>query len=188
MTNYAGTGVEGEIIAVSRNGAHEFSKINQPVIELITGLGVRDDAHLGTTVKHRVRVREDPTRPNLRQVHLIHSELFDELKPAGYELYPGAIGENVTTRGLNLLELPAGTRLHLGPKAIVEVTGVRNPCRQIDAFRPGLMSAMLERDPDGGMRIKSGIMGIVLQGGEVRPGDIIRAELPEAPHHPLKRV
>lgn len=180
--------MKGEIIAVSRNGEHEFSKINQPLIELIAGLGVRDDAHLGTTVKHRVRVREDPTRPNLRQVHLIHSELFDELRPAGYELYPGAIGENVTTRGLNLLELPAGTRLHLGAKAVVEVTGLRNPCRQIDAFRPGLMSAMLERDPNGGMRIKSGIMGIVLQGGEVRPGDVIRAELPEAPHHPLKRV
>ena len=96
--------MQGEIIAVSRNGEHEFSKVNQPVIELIAGLGVRDDAHLGATVKHRVRVREDPTRPNLRQVHLIHSELFEELKPAGYELYPGAIGENVTTRGLNLLE------------------------------------------------------------------------------------
>jgi hypothetical protein len=183
-----GASVQGEVIAVSRNGEHTFSKVNQPVIELIAGLGVRDDAHAGTTVKHLVRVREDPTRPNLRQVHLIHSELFEELKPAGYELYPGAIGENVTTRGLNLVELPSGTRLHLGPRAVVEVTGLRNPCRQIDAFRPGLMGAMLERDDNGGMRIKSGIMGIVLHGGEVRPGDVIRAELPDGPHQPLKRV
>jgi len=180
--------MQGEIIAVSRNGEHKFSKVNQPVIELIAGLGVRDDAHLGETVKHRVRVREDPTRPNLRQVHLIHSELFEELRPVGYDLYPGAIGENVTTRGLNLLDMPTGTRLHLGPDAVVEVTGLRNPCRQIDAFRPGLMGAMLERDANGAMRIKSGIMGIVLHGGEVRPGDVIRAELPEGPHHPLKRI
>jgi MOSC domain-containing protein YiiM len=180
--------MQGEIIAVSRNGEHKFSKVNQPVIELIAGLGVRDDAHLGATVKHRVRVREDPTRPNLRQVHLIHSELFEELKPAGFDLYPGAIGENVTTRGLNLLDLPTGTRLHLGSNAVVEVTGLRNPCRQIDAFRPGLMGAMLERDANGAMRIKSGIMGVVLHGGEVRPGDVIRAELPDGPHHPLKRI
>ncbi len=149
---------------------------------------MRDDAHLGATVQHRVRVREDPSRPNLRQVHLIHSELFDELTGAGYELYPGAIGENVTTRGLALLDLPTGTKLRLGPNAIVEVTGLRNPCRQIDAFRPGLMSALLQRDSGGNLTIKSGIMGIVLEGGEVRPGDVIRAELPDGPHRPLKRV
>ncbi len=182
------TDLQGEIIAVSRDGEHRFSKINQPVIELVAGLGVRDDAHLGTTVQHRVRVREDPSRPNLRQVHLIHSELFAELASAGYDLCPGAIGENVTTRGLNLLDLPTGTRLHLGPQAIVEVTGLRNPCRQIDAFSPGLMSALLQRDQNGTIRIKSGIMGVVLHGGEVRPGDVIRAELPDAPHQPLKRV
>jgi MOSC domain-containing protein YiiM len=181
-------GLKGEIIAVSRDGEHRFSKANQPVIELIAGLGVRDDAHLGTTVRHQVRVREDPTRPNLRQVHLIHSELFDEMASAGYALYPGAIGENVTTRGLNLLDLPTGTKLHLGPKAIVEVTGLRNPCRQINAFRAGLMNALLQHDQDGSIRIKSGIMSIVLQGGEVRPGDVIRAELPDAPHLPLKRI
>jgi MOSC domain len=180
--------MQGEIIAVSRNGEHKFTKSNQAAIELVAGLGVRGDAHSGATVKHRVRVREDATRPNLRQVHLIHSELFEELAAAGYDLFPGAIGENVTTRGLKLLDLPTGTRLHLGSSAIVEVTGLRNPCRQIDAFRPGLMSAVLERDPDGSVRIKSGIMGIVLQGGEVRPGDIIRAELPDGPHRPLKRV
>src|SRR5438105_5276984 len=152
--------LQGEVIAVNRNGKHSFTKPNQAVIELVAGLGVRGDAHAGATVKHRVRVREDPTRPNLRQVHLIHSELFDELAGAGYSLYPGAIGENVTTRGLNLLELPIGTRLHLGASAIVEVTGLRNPCRQIDAFRPGLMSALLEREAGGTVTIKSGIMSV----------------------------
>ncbi len=180
--------MQGQVIAVSRNGEHKFSKENQPVIELIAGLGVRDDAHAGATVKHRVRVREDPSRPNLRQVLFIHSELFDELAPAGYSLYPGAIGENVTTRGLKLLDLPAGTRLHLGRDAVVEVTGLRNPCRQIDAFRPGLMGALLEKRPDGHVMRKSGIMGIVIAGGEVRPGDVIRAELPGEPHQPLKPV
>jgi MOSC domain-containing protein YiiM len=178
--------MQGEVVAVSRNGQHTFSKDNQPVIQLIAGLGVCDDAHAGVTVKHRVRVREDPSRPNLRQVHLIHAELFEELAAAGYSLYPGAIGENVTTRGLKLLELP--TRLCLGTDAIVEVTGLRNPCRQIDAFQPGLMGALLERHPDGAVLRKSGIMGIVVAGGAVRPGDVIRAELPAEPHRPLKPV
>jgi MOSC domain-containing protein YiiM len=180
--------VQGEIIAVNRDGEHKFSKVKQSVIELVAGLGVRDDAHAGVTVQHRVRVREDPTRPNLRQVHLIHSELFEELAAAGFALYPGAIGENVTTRGLKLLELPAGTKLHLGPQAIVQVTGLRNPCRQVDAFQPGLMSALLDRRPDGNVMRKSGIMAIVLAGGEVRPGDVIHAELPDQPHLPLKPV
>lgn len=184
----AGLCMQGEIIAVSRDGEHRFSKENQTVIELIAGLGVRGDAHAGELVKHRVRVRENPNRPNLRQVHLIHSELFDELAAAGYEVYPGAIGENVTTRGLKLLELPAGTKLHLGRNAIVEVTGLRTPCRQIDAFRPGLMNALLVRHPDGSLGRKSGIMAIVLTGGEVRPGDVIRAELPQEPHQSLKPV
>src|SRR5579872_4908666 len=166
--------MQGEIIAVSRNGEHKFSKQNEPEIELIAGLGVRGDAHAGELVKHRVRVRENPNRPNLRQVHLIHSELFDELAASGYELYPGAIGENVTTRGLNLLELPAGTRLHLGQDAVVDVTRLRNPCRQVDAFRAGLMGALLIKHSDGTLGRKSGIMGVVLKGGAVRPGDRIR--------------
>ena len=180
--------MQGEIIAVSRDGEHGFSKENQAVIELIAGLGIRDDAHAGLLVQHRVRVRENPNRPNLRQVHLIHSELFEELAAAGYDVYPGAIGENITTRGLDLLKLPAGTKLHLGPAAVVEVTGLRNPCRQVDAFRPGLMQALLFKHSDGSLGRKSGIMGIVLTGGEVRPGDSIRAELPQEPHQPLKPV
>jgi MOSC domain-containing protein YiiM len=180
--------MSGFITAVSRSARHEFTKPNEPRIELIAGLGVRGDAHLGQTVQHLVRVREDPTKPNLRQVHLIHSELFDELRPAGFSLFPGAIGENVTTRGIALLGLPMGTRLHLGDRAVVQVTGLRNPCRQLDRFQPGLMAAMLDRDEDGNAVIKSGIMGIVLSGGEVRVGDAIEVELPPEPHHPLGRV
>jgi len=180
--------MQGLVTAVSRSAVHEFTKDSVDRIELIAGLGVRGDAHLGETVQHRVRVREDPSRPNLRQVHLIHSELFDELSDAGFSLYPGAIGENVTTRGLDLLGLPTGTRLHLGKSAVVQVTGLRNPCRQIDAFRPGLLAALMGRDEDGNMTSKSGIMSIVLTGGEVRAGDAIEVELPEGPHQPLKRV
>jgi MOSC domain-containing protein YiiM len=180
--------MEGLVTAVSRSAVHEFTKDNVDRIELIAGLGVRGDAHLGETVQHRVRVREDPTKPNLRQVHLIHSELFDEMSDAGFSLFPGAIGENVTTRGLDLLGLPTGTHLHLGKNAVVQVTGLRNPCRQIDAFRPGLLAALSGRDENGKMIVKSGIMGIVLKGGEVRPGDAIVAELPKGPHQPLGRV
>ncbi|HMI95988.1 MAG TPA: MOSC domain-containing protein [Micropepsaceae bacterium] len=176
------------ITAVSRSATHEFTKPNDSRIELVAGMGVRGDAHLGETVQHLVRVREDPTKPNLRQVHLIHSELFEELRPAGFSLFPGAIGENVTTRGIALLALPKDTRLHLGDSAVVQVTGLRNPCRQLDRFQPGLMAAMLDRDEQGNAIIKSGIMGIVLSGGEVKPGDPIEVELPPAPHQPLGRV
>lgn len=185
MTGLHGTGV---VIAVSRNAAHTFSKPTQDRIRLATGLGVEGDAHLGETVKHRSRVRQDPTRPNLRQVHLIHAELHDELREAGFEIAPGDMGENVTTRGLDLLALPAGTRLHLGAAAVVEVTGLRNPCVQLDRFRAGLMAATLGRDAQGGLVLKAGIMGIVLEGGELRPGDPIRVELPAEPHRRLVRV
>jgi MOSC domain-containing protein YiiM len=149
---------------------------------------VRGDAHFGETVQHLVRLREDPTKPNLRQVHLIHSELFDELRAAGFSLFPGSIGENVTTRGIALLALPRGTRLHLGESSVVQVTGLRNPCRQLDRFQQGLMAAMLDRDEQGNLIVKSGIMGIVLSGGEVRAGDPIGVELPPEPHQPLCRV
>jgi len=176
------------ITAVSRSPTHEFSKTNDSHIELVAGLGVRGDAHLGETVQHLVRVREDATKPNLRQVHLIHSELFEELRPAGFSLSPGAIGENVTTRGVALLTLPKGTRLHLGDCAVVQVTGLRNPCRQLDRYQQGLMAAMLDRDEQGNAIIKSGIMGIVLSGGEVRVGDPIGVELPPEPHQALGRV
>jgi MOSC domain-containing protein YiiM len=151
-------------------------------------LGVEGDAHMGKTVKHRSRVAVDPTQPNLRQVHLIHAELFDELKAAGFAISPGQMGENITTRGINLLELPTRTRLHLGSRAIVELTGLRNPCTQLDRFQPGLMAAVLGRDDRGQLIRKAGVMAIVTRGGEVRPDDSIGIELPSEPHQSLERV
>jgi MOSC domain-containing protein YiiM len=175
--------------AVSRSPGHTFAKRSEPGIVLLEGLGVEGDAHAGVTVKHRSRVRRDPTQPNLRQVHLVHAELFDELRAAGYELAPGLVGENVTTRGVDLLGLPTGTRLRLGDDgAVVEVTGLRNPCTQLDGFRPGLMRAVLDRDADGGLVRKAGIMGVVVAGGAVRPGDAIAVELPAGPHRRLEPV
>jgi MOSC domain-containing protein YiiM len=176
------------VTAVSLSSSHSFSKPNQASIRLLAGLGVEGDAHLGTTVKHRSRVAKDPTQPNLRQVHLIHSELFEELAEKGYAVAAGDLGENVTTRGIDLLSLPAGARLCLGESAIVEITGLRNPCVQIDRFQKGLMKAVLGKDEQGSVIRKSGIMGIVLEGGEVRPGDAIRVELPPEPHRPLQVV
>ncbi len=178
----------GVVLAVSCNATHLFSKQNQRSIRLLTGLGVEGDAHLGKTVKHRSRVAIDPTQPNLRQVHLIHAELHDELRAAGFQVSAGQMGENITTRGINLLALPTGTRLYLSDTAVVEVTGLRNPCTQLDRFQPGLMAAVLGRDEHGKLIRKAGIMGIVLADGEVRPNDPIRVELPPAPYQPLERV
>ncbi|MGH3263357.1 MAG: MOSC domain-containing protein [Trebonia sp.] len=167
---------------------HTFSKPGQESIQLLAGLGVKGDAHAGVTVKHRSRVARDPSQPNLRQVHLIHAELHDDLRAAGFAVAAGDMGENVTTRGLDLLGLPAGTRLRLGGSAVVEVTGLRNPCRQLDDFEPGLMRAVLGRARDGRVIRKAGVMGIVLAAGTVRPGDPIRVELPALPHQPLLPV
>ncbi len=174
--------------SVSLSAQHRFGKASAPYIRLLAGLGVDGDAHCGATVKHRSRVAADPSRPILRQVHLVHAELFAELAPRGFLLRPGDIGENVTTEGIDLLGLPRGTRLRIGPDAVVEVTGLRNPCVQLDRFQPGLMAAMLGRDPAGRLIRKAGIMGIVLASGEVRPGDPIVAERPPSPHRPLERV
>jgi len=180
--------MEGTIEAVSRSGAYTFAKPNRDAIRLLAGLGVEGDAHLGVTVKHRSRVARDPTQPNLRQVHLIHAELHDELGAAGFVVKPGEMGENVTTRGIDLLALPVGTRLHLGETAVVEVTGLRNQCTQLDRFQPGLMAAVLDRDEHGGLVRKAGVMGVVLAGGDLRPGDRVRVELPPGPHRPLEPV
>ncbi len=179
---------EGRVEAVSLSAGHTFSKPGAECITLVAGLGVWGDAHLGETVKHRSRVAKDPTQPNLRQVHLIHSELHDELRTAGFSVTPGDMGENVTTRGIDLLGLPVGARLHLGGAAVVEITGLRNPCVQLDAFQPGLMQAVLDHDAEGNLVRKAGIMAIVLVGGEVRQGDAIRVELPALPHQPLGPV
>lgn len=175
----------GVVVAVSRSRGHTFSKPNQPRITLVAGLGVEDDAHHGATVKHRSRVARDPTQPNLRQVHLIHAELHDELAAAGFTVQPGDMGENVTTRGIELLDLPTGTRLRIGRDAVVELTGLRNPCTQLDGFQPGLLRAVLDRLPDGSVVRKSGVMSIVLTGGNVAPGDPIEVELPMPPHQRL---
>jgi MOSC domain-containing protein YiiM len=178
----------GLVTAVGRSAGHTFGKRTEDGIRLLAGLGVEGDAHMGETVKHRSRVRQDPTRPNLRQVHLIHAELHDELRAAGFDVSAGQMGENVTTRGVDLLGLPTGTKLHLGGEATVEVTGLRNPCRQLDDFRPGLMQAVLDRDRRGNLVRKAGIMGVVVSGGEVRPGDAVRVELPPGPRRPLQKV
>jgi MOSC domain-containing protein YiiM len=180
--------VSGTVVAVSSSGMHTMSKPNQEQIRLLAGLGVEGDAHQGETVKHRSRVKRDPTRPNLRQVHLIHAELHDELRDVGFAVSAGQMGENITTRGVDLLKLPAGARLLLGDAAAVEVTGLRNPCAQLNGIAPGLMAATLDHDEDGNLVRKAGVMGVVLSGGEVRPGDAIRVELPPMPHRPLEPV
>ena len=176
------------VAAVSLGAGHHFSKTPSPGIRLLRGLGVAGDAHMGETVKHRSRVRKDPTQPNLRQVHLIHAELFCELRAKGFVVHPGELGENVTTSGIDLLTLPTGARLHLGASAVVEITGLRNPCIQIDKFQQGLRAATLDRDAEGNLIRKAGIMAIVIADGDVRPGDAIRVAMPAAPHRPLQPV
>jgi MOSC domain-containing protein YiiM len=180
--------MNGVVVAVSRSARHTMSKPNQACIRLLTGLGVEGDAHAGETVKHRSRVARDPSQPNLRQVHLIHSELHDELNASGFAVSPGQMGENITTRGLDLLALPTGARLRLGATAVVEVTGLRNPCAQLDGIQPGLMAATLDRDEHDRLIRKAGIMTTVLADGDIRPGDPIRVELPAEPHQPLAPV
>lgn len=178
----------GHITAVSRSATHTLSKPNQPSVRLLAGLGVEGDAHAGETVKHRSRVARDPTRPNLRQVHLIHRELHDELRGRGFVVAAGQMGENLTTRGLDLLALPTGARLRIGESAVVEITGLRNPCHQLETIQPGLMSAVLDRDEQGELVRKAGVMGVVLSTGEVRPGDAIEVELPPQPWRRLGPV
>lgn len=180
--------MDGTVTAVSCSATHSLKKPNDERITLLAGLGVEGDAHAGETVKHRSRVARDPNQPNLRQVHLIHEELHDELRTSGFEVMPGQMGENITTRGVDLLGLPVGTRLHLGKQAVVEVTGLRNPCAQLNEIQPGLMAATLGRDEHGNLIRKAGIMGIVVEGGDIRPDDSIRVALPTEPHVPLGPV
>lgn len=178
----------GQVTAVHRSTGHSFSKYAEDEIVLVVGQGVAGDAHAGATVKHRSRVARDPSQPNLRQVHLIHAELFDELVESGHAVFPGDLGENVTTRGIDLLALPTGTRLRFGEGAEVEVTGLRNPCSQIDRFQPGLTAAVLDRDTQGGLIRKAGVMAVVTRGGAVRPGDAVLVEWPAPPHRRLEPV
>ena len=165
-----------------------MSKPARQSIVLVEGHGVEGDAHSGETVKHRSRVRNDPSQPNLRQVHLIHRELHEGLSQAGFVLEPGQMGENILTEGIDLLALPQITILKIGESAVVNVTGLRNPCSQLDGVQPGLMQAVLDRDDGGNLVRKAGIMGTVVKGGEVRPGDRIIAQLPAKPFTPLEVV
>lgn len=176
------------VTAVSRSPRHRFCKDNEGEILLVAGLGVEGDAHSGATVQHRSRKRWTPQLPNLRQVHLLHEELFDEVARGGFAVESGQLGENVTTRGLDLLALPVATRLGLGAEAVVELTGLRNPCVQLDRFQDGLMAAVLDRDEEGRLVRKAGVMAVVVTGGVVRPGDDIDVALPAQPHRPLEKV
>src|SRR4051794_28072623 len=179
----------GVVIAVSSTETHTMSKPTRDVVRLVEGFGVEDDVHAGATVKHRSRVRKDATQPNLRQVHLIHAELHDELEGSGFApLEPGQMGENITTRGVDLLALPTGARLRLGEEAVVEVTGLRNPCPRLDGIRPGRRQGRLDGEGRGGLGGRAGGRGVVAAGGEVRAGDAIAVELPPEPHRPLAPV
>ncbi len=179
---------EGIVQSVCKSSTHTFSKFNCERIVLLKGLGVEGDAHMGKTVKHRSRVAKDPSQANLRQVHLIHAELFEELKEKGFDIQAGEVGENITTKGIDLLNLPKGTVLKIGDTVKVEVTGLRNPCKQLDAHQKGLMKAVLDKDNEGNLIRKAGIMGIVLEGGEVSIGNNIVVDLPQKPHIKLERV
>jgi MOSC domain-containing protein YiiM len=178
----------GVVIAVSAKAKHGVDKANRDEVRLIAGQGVEGDAHCGPTVKHRSRWRRDPTQPNIRQVHLLHAELHEELAAKGFAVTPGLMGENITTRGVDLLGLPKGAIMRLGPDAVIEVTGLRNPCYQLDKLQQGLMAACLDRTADGKLVRKAGVMSVVLAAGLVRAGDQILVELPAGPHEHLKPV
>jgi len=178
----------GRIVCVARHGEHAFSKRLCQQITLLAGRGIEGDAHCGETVKHRSRVAVNPNQPNLRQVHLIAEELFEELTPKGFSVKPGDLGENITTRGIDLLSLPLGTKLKMGPQVVLELTGLRNPCKQIDAFQNGLMQAVLGRDEAGAITLRAGVMAIVVCGGLVQPSDEICVDLPPMPYKRLERV
>lgn len=180
--------MKAHVTAVSSSSSHSFSKRNQSSIKLIVGEGVEGDAHRGETIQHLFVMRRNPDQPNLRQVHLIHSELHDELREAGFDVTAGQMGENVTTRGIDILDLPTGARLRIGESAVIEITGLRSPCVQLDRFQPGLKNAVLDHDEQGELVRKAGVMSIVITGGEVRPGDAIEVELPKGPHKRLKPV
>lgn len=179
---------DARVVAVSQDGLHRFSKVSAGSLRLIAGLGVEGDAHAGATVQHLSRVRVDPTQTNLRQVHLIHAELFDELAAKGFMIRPGDLGENLTTRGIDLLALPTGTRLAIGTETVIEVTGLRNPCVQIEGFKAGLLEHVVGRKADGTIERKCGVMAVVVTGGAIVPGDAILVALPSPPHRPLERV
>ncbi len=178
----------GYIKAVSKSGTHTMTKWNEKSIQLIEGLGVEGDAHMGRTVKHRSRVAQNPDQPNLRQVHPIHLELLSELAHKGFDIIPGQMGENITTKGIDLLSLPKNTVLSIGNTSKIKITGLRNPCHQLNGIQEGLMKAVLDKDEQGNLIRKAGIMGVILKGGEIFVGDTIEIEYPQKPFLKLERV
>lgn len=176
------------VVAVSVNPEHTLSKANQNSIRLVRGVGITGDAHAGKNDQHRSHSKRDPKRPNLRQVHLIHSEFYEELNAAGFSVLPGQLGENITTKGLELLKLPSAAKLFIGRQTALQVTGLRDPCKQLNSIQAGLMEATIERKSDGGLIRKTGIMSVVIKGGEIKPGDPIRVEMPPEPHKPMGPV
>ncbi|MFD0857364.1 MOSC domain-containing protein [Roseovarius aquimarinus] len=180
--------MSARVVSVARSPVHGFSKFPEDRIDLVEGMGVLGDAHAGALVRHRSRVRVDPAQPNLRQVHLLAAELLDEVAAHGHPVAPGALGENITTRGIDLIALPRGTDLHIGRFAVLTVTGLRNPCSQIDDFSPGLLAHVLRRGKDGGLERRAGIMAVVTVGGPVSCGDDIQIVMPARPHQALERV
>ncbi|WP_303317339.1 MOSC domain-containing protein [Flavivirga abyssicola] len=179
---------KGIVLSLNKSETHTFKKVNQSSIKLIKGLGVEGDAHMGKTVKHRSRVAKDPSQPNLRQVHLIHSKLHDELESQGFKIKAGEMGENITTKGIDLLSLPKDTILNIGKTARIKITGLRNPCNQLNLFKEGLMNAVLGKDENGALIRKAGIMAIVLESGIIEIGDAIQVIIPDIPHIKLDRV
>ena len=175
------------IVGLGKCGEYSFSKSQVEFINVVEGMGVEGDVHAGEKVKHRSRVRRDPNQPNLRQVHLIHAELFEELREKGFHIKPGDVGENITTQGVNLLELPTGTLIKVG-SAVLRVTGLRNPCSQLDHFQDGLLQAVLDKDEEGNLIRKCGIMSVVEKGGTIQLGDQIELELPAEPRRALEPV
>ncbi|WP_088307018.1 MOSC domain-containing protein [Novosphingobium sp. B 225] len=174
--------------ALSRHAEHAFSKGPCAELRLVAGHGVEGDAHFGRLVQHLSRMKQNPQQANLRQVHLIHVELLEELAGKGFAVGPGQLGENVLTRGIDLLGLARGTRLRLGEQALIEITGLRNPCRQIDGFAPGLMAATLDHGPDGALIRKCGVMAVVIEDGTVRAGDSIALDSVPLGFEPLEPV
>ena len=168
----------GKVLALSKSAAHTLIKEGQNSLTLLTGLGIEGDAHLGVSVKHRSRVRKDPSAPNLRQVHLIHSELHHELRKKGFKISSGEMGENITTKGIDLLALPENSRLKMGG-TVIRITGLRNPCHQLETLQDGLMNAVLDKGKNGELIRKAGVMGVVLKGGNINVGDEIEVVYPD---------
>ena len=176
------------VIAVASDSGHNFSKPTQAAITLIAGIGVEGDAHAGKTVQHLSDKKKNPEAPNLRQVHLMHAELFDELAEQGITVLPGQMGENVVTRGIDVLNLPQGAEFHFPSGAIIQITGLRSPCKKLNTIHPDLLKAVVEKRADGSVNKKTGVMSIVLIGGDILEGDDIKVVLPEGPHKPLECV